>query len=137
MFSCFKPAAGKPAAGKPITTELSFGALPCLRSSHAPAFSFCKRYGIALTGGIACGKSFIASQLKKRSHVVIDADALVRQITAGGMGAEGEGGLGVVLGVEGEIDRRKLRELVFAMSRRVNVLRALCTLCLVWRLSRS
>ena len=51
-----------------------------------PLSHLCKRYGIALTGGIACGKSFIASQLKKRSHVVIDADALVRQITAGGMG---------------------------------------------------
>ncbi|WP_345750759.1 dephospho-CoA kinase [Microbacterium rhizophilus] len=71
---------------------------------------------IALTGGIASGKSTIARRLAERGAVVIDADALVRELQRPGqpvlaaIAAEfGEG----VLTPDGALDRPALGALVF------------------------
>ncbi|WP_309069518.1 dephospho-CoA kinase [Microbacterium sp.] len=71
---------------------------------------------IALTGGIASGKSTIARRLAEHGAVVIDADALVRELQQPGrpvlaaIAAEfGDG----VLTASGELDRPALGALVF------------------------
>ncbi|WP_203138262.1 dephospho-CoA kinase [Microbacterium sp. JZ31] len=71
---------------------------------------------IALTGGIASGKSTIARRLAEHGAVVIDADALVRELQQAGqpvlaaIAAEfGDG----VLTASGELDRAALGALVF------------------------
>ena len=71
---------------------------------------------IALTGGIASGKSTIAARLAERGAVVIDADALVRETQRAGspvlaaiVGEFGER----VLRSDGELDRAALGAIVF------------------------
>ncbi|SMF21908.1 dephospho-CoA kinase [Pseudobacteriovorax antillogorgiicola] len=44
----------------------------------------CKQYGIALTGGIACGKSTVAGVIRDQGYLVVDADQLARQVVAPG-----------------------------------------------------
>lgn len=71
---------------------------------------------IALTGGIASGKSTVASMLSARGAIIIDADRVAHEIYAPGtegfdrvltrFGRE-------VLGRDGTIDRKALGELVF------------------------
>lgn len=47
-----------------------------------------KPYVLGLTGGIACGKSYVARLLRQRGIPVLDADAISRSLTApGGRGA--------------------------------------------------
>lgn len=71
---------------------------------------------IGLTGGIASGKSVAASRLKERGAVLVDADALAREVVE--PGTEGldrvvaEFGRDV-LGSDGQLDRPKLGALVF------------------------
>ncbi len=70
-----------------------------------------------LTGGIACGKSTVASFLKKRGLAVIDADEMARQAVAPGtrglkkiverFGAD-------LVNQQGHLDRKKMAGLVFA-----------------------
>lgn len=70
---------------------------------------------IALTGGIASGKSTIARRLAERGAVVIDADAVVRELQAPGEPvtlAIGEAFPGVV-GADGALDRAALGAIVF------------------------
>ncbi|MCK6080485.1 dephospho-CoA kinase, long form [Microbacterium sp. EYE_5] len=71
---------------------------------------------IALTGGIASGKSTIARRLADRGAVVVDADALVREVQQPGMpvleGIAGEFGRDV-LTAAGELDRARLASRVF------------------------
>ncbi|MBP5321380.1 MAG: dephospho-CoA kinase [Kiritimatiellae bacterium] len=72
---------------------------------------------IAITGGIACGKSLFASLLEKRGVEILDADAVVHQL-------EGPGGEAVpvvaarfgqaILNPDGGVDRTRLAEIVFA-----------------------
>lgn len=71
---------------------------------------------IALTGGIASGKSTIAARLAEHGAVVVDADAIVREVQAprspvlAGIAREfGEG----VLHADGALDRAALGSLVF------------------------
>jgi len=71
---------------------------------------------IALTGGIACGKSTIAGMLKDCGAAVIDADAISRSLTTpGGQGlapirqAFGDG----VFAPDGTLDRAALSAVVF------------------------
>lgn len=45
----------------------------------------CQNYGIAITGGIACGKTTICNILKEKSYLVIDADQLARDVVQPGM----------------------------------------------------
>jgi dephospho-CoA kinase len=69
-----------------------------------------------LTGGIASGKSTVASRLRERGVPVIDADRLAREVVAPGteglkaiVEAFGPG----VLGPDGALDRKALAALVF------------------------
>lgn len=71
---------------------------------------------IGLTGGVASGKSTVAGLLREHGAVVIDADALAREVVA-----RGTPGLAAVvaefgtelLTAEGELDRPRMGELVF------------------------
>lgn len=75
-----------------------------------------KTYGIALTGGVATGKSTVANLIRQSGWPVIDADQLARTVTAKGtpglalvvdaFGAE-------VLTADGALDRKRLGTLVF------------------------
>ena len=72
---------------------------------------------MGLTGGIASGKSTVSQILRELGAVVIDADVLAREVVAKGtpglaqvVEAFGEG----VLGPDGELDRPRMGELVFA-----------------------
>lgn len=70
-----------------------------------------------LTGGIASGKSTVASRLRKRGVPVVDADLLAREVVA-----PGSAGLRAVvaefgdaiLGADGGLDRKGLASIVFA-----------------------
>ena len=72
---------------------------------------------IAVTGGIASGKSTVGTMLIARGAAVCDADQLAHAAMAGGsevhravVGAFGE----AILGPDGEIDRAVLGRRVFA-----------------------
>jgi len=71
---------------------------------------------IGLTGGLACGKSFVGAALESYGCFLIQADELGHQVLARGGEAHDdvvrEFGNGI-LGENGEIDRRKLAERVF------------------------
>lgn len=70
---------------------------------------------VALTGGIASGKSTIARRLAEHGAVVIDADALVRELQQPGTDvtrAIGKAFPGVVRG-DGSLDRAALGAVVF------------------------
>lgn len=83
---------------------------------------------IALTGGIASGKSTIARRLAEKGAVVIDADALVREVQQPGspvvealakeFGAD-------ILGQDGALDRATLGARVFGDPGRVARLNAI------------
>lgn len=71
---------------------------------------------IGLTGGIASGKSAVSSRMREAGAVVIDADALAREVVAPGteglkqvIGAFGE----QLLTAEGALDRPALGRIVF------------------------
>lgn len=76
-----------------------------------------RRLRIGLTGGIASGKSIVAARFGELGVSVIDADEVARAIVAPGQPALTQVvekfGLGV-LTAGGELDRRALRNLVFA-----------------------
>jgi dephospho-CoA kinase len=71
---------------------------------------------IAITGGIACGKSRVASYLQTRGIAVCDADMIAHRALDSGGAAYGDivrtFGSGV-LDDAGEVDRRKLGDIVF------------------------
>ena len=72
---------------------------------------------VGLTGGMGSGKSTVAARLADRGAVVVDADAIVRELQAPG-GAAYAGiverfGPGVVA-ADGSLDRAALAEVVFA-----------------------
>ncbi len=75
-----------------------------------------RRYCIALTGGIATGKSTVARMLRQLSYPVIDADQLARQVTAPdspGLKAIVSRFGNDVLDDEGKLNRPLLGQLVF------------------------
>ena len=74
------------------------------------------RIRVGLTGGIASGKSVVADGLARRGAVVVDADALAREVVA-----PGTPGLAAVVErfgpevlTEGGLDRARLGAIVFA-----------------------
>ena len=80
---------------------------------------------IGLTGGIASGKSVVAARLRELGAVLVDADALAREVVEPGtdglqriVAAFGED----VLDADGKLDRPKLGALVFGDSARLAVL---------------
>jgi dephospho-CoA kinase len=75
-----------------------------------------KQWGIALTGGIACGKSTIASIIRQQGCIALDADALSRAVVE--PGTEGLAMVAktfgpTVLNSDGSMNRKVMRELVF------------------------
>jgi len=72
---------------------------------------------IGLTGGIASGKSTVADLFARLGAPVIDTDVIARQVVERGQPALGqvvaEFGPGI-LAADGNLDRRRLRELIFA-----------------------
>lgn len=83
---------------------------------------------IGLTGGIASGKSTVASFLSRKGIPVIDADLIAREVVKRGKKAYreivksfGEG----ILDVEGEIDREKLGNIVFAAPAKKDLLESI------------
>ena len=72
---------------------------------------------VGLTGGIGAGKSEVSSRLAGQGAVVIDADAIAREVVAPGTDglAEVIGAFGPeVLRADGELDRPRLGDIVFA-----------------------
>jgi dephospho-CoA kinase len=71
---------------------------------------------VGLTGGIGAGKSEVSRRLAAQGAVVIDADAIAREVAAPGTPGLAEVvaafGPGVLLG-DGSLDRGKLGEIVF------------------------
>lgn len=80
---------------------------------------------VGLTGGIASGKSTVSELIKQRGIPVIDADKIAREIVEKGsivlkdivneFGYE-------ILNEDGELNRKKLRELVFNDKRKLDKL---------------
>ena len=72
---------------------------------------------VALTGGIATGKSYVLGQFRRRGVPCLDADDLAHGVTAAGTEATAEiaARFGTeVLGPDGAVDRAKLGPIVFA-----------------------
>lgn len=82
---------------------------------------------VALTGGIASGKSTIAKLLAERGAVVVDADAIVREVQAPGSAvlAAIAREFGEVLQADGALDRAALGARVFGNPDRLAALNAL------------
>lgn len=83
---------------------------------------------IALTGGIASGKSTIARRLAERGAVVVDADQIVRDVQAPGSPvlAEIASAFGQdVIATDGSLDRAALGAVVFADEERLGHLNAI------------
>jgi dephospho-CoA kinase len=72
---------------------------------------------VALTGGIATGKSYVLDRLRARGMPCLDSDALVHGIEAAGTEATTAIAArfgGEVLAADGSVDRAKLGAIVFA-----------------------
>lgn len=75
-----------------------------------------KRFGVGLTGGIACGKSTVAKVLENLGYPVIDADTLARKAVA--PGTKGLAAIvsafgGAILTGDGQLNRAMMAELIF------------------------
>ena len=83
---------------------------------------------VGLTGGVASGKSTVSAILRELGAVVIDADALAREVV--GPGTPGLAAVVAafgpeVLGPDGALDRPRLGALVFADAERRTALEAI------------
>lgn len=76
-------------------------------------------FAIGLTGGIGCGKSTVADLFAEQGISIIDTDQIARQLTATGEPAlaaiANEFGASFLL-PDGELDRHRLRHLIFSSS---------------------
>jgi dephospho-CoA kinase len=82
---------------------------------------------IGLTGGLASGKSTVASHLKQLGAIVFDADAIVAALyRPGGLGARAAQELfgKDVFDADGRVDRARIAAIVFASPRRRHELEA-------------
>ncbi|WP_445154462.1 dephospho-CoA kinase [Arthrobacter sp. Hor0625] len=80
---------------------------------------------IGLTGGIASGKSVVAARLQELGAVLVDADALAREVVepgTPGLARVVEAFSSAVLGPDGRLDRPRLGALVFGNPERLAVL---------------
>lgn len=83
---------------------------------------------VALTGGIASGKSTIARRLGERGAVVVDADQIVRAVQRPGspvLGAIADAFGAELIGPGGELDRAALGSKVFGDPEAVHRLNAI------------
>ena len=72
---------------------------------------------VGLTGGIASGKSTVAETLVELGAVIVDSDKIAREVVAAGtpgLAAVVEEFGATVLTADGELDRAKVGEIVFA-----------------------
>ena len=71
---------------------------------------------VALTGGIASGKSMVAAELAARGAIIIDADVLAREVVEPGTPALAAiiDRFGEQVLTDGRLDRPRLAQLVFA-----------------------
>jgi dephospho-CoA kinase len=71
---------------------------------------------VALTGGIASGKSMVAAELAARGAIVIDADVLAREVVEPGTSALAAviDRFGAQIVSDGRLDRARLAQIVFA-----------------------
>ena len=71
---------------------------------------------IGLTGGIGSGKTSVANAFAERGASIIDTDAIAHQLTAPGGNAIAaiEAQFGKNMIIQGAMDRRKMRELIFS-----------------------
>jgi dephospho-CoA kinase len=80
---------------------------------------------VGLTGGIASGKSSVSAMLAERGAEIIDADLIARQVVMPGERAwqkiQDHFGRDV-LAEDGQVDRKKLADLVFADQAKLTVL---------------
>jgi dephospho-CoA kinase len=71
---------------------------------------------VALTGGIATGKSYVARRMRAAGVPVVDADVLAREVVAPGTpglaAIAGRFGGGII-GPDGALDRARLADMVF------------------------
>jgi dephospho-CoA kinase len=85
-------------------------------------------FRVALTGGIASGKSTVAALFAERGVPVIDTDVIAREVVEPGrpaLAAVTDAFGTEILGADGRLDRRRLREQVFAdaaMRRRLEAI---------------
>ncbi|MEL6447676.1 MAG: dephospho-CoA kinase [Pseudomonadota bacterium] len=75
-----------------------------------------ERLRIALTGGIASGKTAVSDQLGQLGAAIIDTDVVAREVVA--PGSEGLAAIrdafgAEVIGADGSLDRARMRERVF------------------------
>ena len=82
---------------------------------------------IGLTGGIAAGKSAVAEHWVKLGAIEIDADVLAREVIAKGTSGakQVEDAFGSEYFAAGELDRKKLGQLVFSNPERLVELEAI------------
>jgi dephospho-CoA kinase len=73
-------------------------------------------FRVALTGGIASGKSMVAAELAARGAIIIDADVLAREVVEPGSPTLAAiiDRFGEQVVTEGRLDRPRLAQLVFA-----------------------
>jgi dephospho-CoA kinase len=94
---------------------------------------------IGLTGGIASGKSTVASRLVEHGAVLVDADALAREVLEPGTPglAEVERVFGSsVIAVDGSLNRPALGAIIFADAARREALNAI-THPAIWRRAKE
>lgn len=74
---------------------------------------------IGLTGGIGSGKSTVSDTLRKHGCVVLDADAIYKELTEKGMPLllELQKEFGDILTSDGELDRKKLSKVALGNPR--------------------
>jgi dephospho-CoA kinase len=85
-------------------------------------------YVVGLTGGIGSGKSAVADEFARLGAAVVDTDAIAHELTrAGGAAIAGVRALfgDAAIGADGAMDRRKVRDLVFADPTAKKLLEAL------------
>jgi dephospho-CoA kinase len=95
---------------------------------RGPGASFPAVLLIGLTGGIGSGKSTVSAALARRGAVVVDADAVVRELQSPGgsvLAAMVEHfGPGILL-PDGSLDRQKVADLVFGDDEQLKALNAI------------
>lgn len=108
---------GSPSGGRPARRSSAIGG----RASRGAV-------RIGLTGPIGCGKSTVAGWLAARGAVVVDADALTREVMVSGTAAfdsiVARFGRAVV-GPDGSLDRSALGRIVFADQAALRALEAI------------
>jgi dephospho-CoA kinase len=109
------------------------------RPADAPLLPSCDVLEIGLTGGIGAGKSTVSAALARRGAVVIDADAIVREVQAPGtpvvaamVDRFGEG----ILDPDGALDRAAVAAIVFADQEALSALNAIVHPAVVEEMTR-